>query len=52
MIKNNFNGHLIIVSNPVDLMAYYAYKIYGLPTNQIIGSGTTPDTARLKYFIA
>ena len=33
-------------------MTYYAYKISGLPARQVIGSGTTLDTARLKYFIA
>lgn len=52
IMKNKFDGHLIVVSNPVDLMTYYAYKISGLPAKQVIGSGTTLDTARLKYFIA
>lgn len=52
IMKNGFDGHLIVVSNPVDLMTYYAYKMSGLPANQVIGSGTTLDTARLKYFIA
>lgn len=50
--KHHFDGHLIVVSNPVDLMSYYAYKLSGLPANQVIGTGTTLDTARLKYFIA
>lgn len=39
----------IIVSNPVDIMTYVFTKISGLPENQIIGSGTILDTARLKY---
>lgn len=52
IMDNGFDGHLIIVSNPVDIMTYYAYKISGLPAKQVIGSGTTLDTARLKYFIA
>ncbi|MCI8853274.1 MAG: L-lactate dehydrogenase [Lachnospiraceae bacterium] len=38
----------IIVSNPVDIMTYVFTKISGLPENQIIGSGTILDTARLK----
>ena len=50
--EHHFDGHLIVVSNPVDLMSYYAYKLSGLPANQVIGTGTTLDTARLKYFIA
>lgn len=38
----------IIVSNPVDILTYVFTKISGLPENQIIGSGTILDTARLK----
>ena len=52
IMSSGFSGHLIVVSNPVDIMTYYAYKISGLPANQVIGTGTTLDTARLKYFIA
>ncbi|MFI3324769.1 MAG: L-lactate dehydrogenase [Clostridia bacterium] len=39
----------IIVSNPVDIMTYMFTKISGIPENQIIGSGTILDTARLRY---
>ena len=39
----------VIVSNPVDIMTYVFTKISGLPENQIIGSGTILDTARLRY---
>lgn len=38
----------IIVSNPVDIMTYVFTKFSGLSENQIIGSGTILDTARLK----
>ena len=38
----------IIVSNPVDIMTYVFTKISGLPENQIIGSGTILDSARLR----
>ena len=48
----NFNGILLIVSNPVDIMTYYAWKLSGLPKEKVIGSGTTLDTARLHYAIA
>ena len=51
IMANNFDGFMIIVSNPVDIMSYYAYKLSGLPSNQVIGSGTTLDAARLKGFI-
>lgn len=52
IMATGFDGHLIVVSNPVDIMSYYAYKLSGLPANQVIGSGTTLDTARLKCNIA
>lgn len=42
------NALYIIVSNPVDIMTYVFTKISGLPENQIIGSGTLLDTARLR----
>ena len=38
----------IIVSNPVDVMTYVFTKVSGIPENQIIGSGTVLDTARLR----
>ena len=44
-------GILLIVSNPVDVLTYAAYKISGLPANRVIGSGTVLDTARLKYLL-
>ena len=38
----------IIVSNPCDVMTYAFAKLSGLPENQILGSGTALDTARLR----
>lgn len=38
----------VIVSNPVDILTYTFHKFSGLPENQIIGSGTILDTARLR----
>ncbi len=49
--KRNFNGILLIVANPVDILTYTAVKLSGLPENRVIGSGTVLDTARLKYAI-
>ncbi len=51
VMDSGFGGHFILVSNPVDIIAYYVYKLSGLPKNQIIGTGTALDSARLKYFI-
>ena len=49
IVKEAPNALYIIVSNPVDIMTYVFTKISGLPENQIIGSGTLLDTARLRY---
>ena len=47
--KRDFNGVLLIVANPVDILTTVAQKLSGLPENKVIGSGTFLDTARLKY---
>lgn len=49
IVKEAPNALYIIVSNPVDIMTYVFTKISGLPENQIIGSGTLLDTARLRF---
>lgn len=46
-----FEGVLMIVSNPVDVLTYAAWKISGYPAHRVIGSGTVLDTARLKFII-
>ncbi|MGI6112083.1 MAG: L-lactate dehydrogenase [Bilifractor sp.] len=46
--KRNFEGILLIVSNPVDILTYTAVKLSGLPENRVIGSGTVLDSARLR----
>ena len=43
---------LLTVTNPVDILTYVTYKVSGLPKNQVLGSGTVLDTARLKYLIS
>ena len=52
IMNSGFNGVIIVASNPVDLMAYVVYKVSGLPSNQVIGSGTVLDTARLRYILS
>ena len=46
------NAVYIIVANPVDVLTYAFAKFSGLPDNQIIGSGTILDTARLRSRIS
>lgn len=51
IMKSGFNGILVIASNPVDVLTYVAWQESGLPRHRVIGSGTTLDTARLRYEI-
>lgn len=52
LLKHSPNVTLIIVSNPMDTMAYLAHKVAGLPKNRIIGMGGALDSARFKYRLA
>lgn len=52
IMQSGFNGHFVIVTNPVDIISYYVYKLSGLPKNKIIGTGTALDSARLKVLLA
>ena len=46
-----FEGILLIVSNPVDVLTYAAFRISGYPAHRVLGSGTVLDSARLKYLL-
>lgn len=52
IVKYDFEGILLIVSNPVDILTYAAVKLSGFSENRVIGSGTVLDTARLKYALS
>src|SRR4051812_43876397 len=43
---------VIVVSNPLDAMAYVAKQELGMPRNRIIGMAGVLDTARMKTFIS
>lgn len=46
--KRSYEGIILVVANPVDILTLAAIKYSGLPENRVIGSGTVLDTARLK----
>ena len=52
VMANNFDGVFLIATNPVDIMTYLTQKYSNLPKGKVIGSGTTLDTARLKFLVA
>ena len=48
----NKEAILLLIANPVDVLAYFALQYSGLPTTQVIGSGTFLDSARLRGALA
>ena len=51
IMASGFDGIIIVATNPVDLMTYVVSRVSGLPKNQVFGSGTVLDTARLRYLM-
>ncbi|EPS26545.1 hypothetical protein PDE_01482 [Penicillium oxalicum 114-2] len=47
-----FDTILLVVANPVDLLASLAKEISGLPPSQVLGSGTFLDSVRLRGLLA
>lgn len=51
VMKSGFDGIFLVVSNPVDIMAYLVKELSGFPKNRVIGTGTILESARLKQII-
>lgn len=51
-IAHSPNAILIVVTNPLDVMTYLAWKVSGLPTHQVMGMAGILDSARFQTFIA
>ena len=52
VMASGFNGIFIVATNPLDVMTYLTLKYSGLPASRVIGSGTTLDTARLRFILS
>lgn len=52
LVKHSPDVIIIVVSNPMDTMAYLVHKTSGLPKERIIGMGGALDSARFKYRLA
>src|SRR5262249_28130077 len=46
------NAIIIMVSNPLDVMAYVALKVTGFPRERVLGMAGVLDTARYRSFLA
>lgn len=52
LVKYSPDCILLIVANPVDILTYVAWKLSGLPSNRVIGSGTNLDSSRFRFLLA
>lgn len=43
---------ILVVTNPLDVVTYVAWKTSGLPDYQVFGTGTTLDSSRFRYLLA
>ncbi|HZK18655.1 MAG TPA: malate dehydrogenase [Clostridia bacterium] len=50
--KYSPNAYIIVVTNPLDVMTYVAYKESGLPANRVMGMSGVLDSARFRTFLA
>ncbi len=52
LLNHSPNSTILIVSNPVDILTFRAYKLAKIKRGKIFGSGTTLDTARFRYYLS
>jgi malate dehydrogenase len=52
IMKYSANPIIIVVSNPLDVMTYAAWKTSGLPSSRVFGMAGILDTARYRAFLA
>lgn len=46
------NAIYLVLTNPLDVMAYLTMKVSGLPPNRVIGQAGVLDSARMRTFVA
>ncbi len=52
VVEHSPHAILIIVTNPLDVMTYFAHKISGFDRKRVMGMAPLLDAARMQYFIA
>ncbi|MFA5116718.1 MAG: L-lactate dehydrogenase [Candidatus Omnitrophota bacterium] len=52
VVKYAPDAIILVVSNPVDILSYAAFKFSGKPAHEVIGSGTVLDTARFRFLLS
>ncbi|XP_064627408.1 L-lactate dehydrogenase-like [Lineus longissimus] len=52
LVKYSPDCILLIISNPVDILTYVAWKLSGLPHHRVMGSGTMLDSSRFRFLMS
>ena len=51
VVENGFKGIFLVATNPLDVMTYLTWKYSGFDSSRVMGTGTSLDTARLRYLV-
>lgn len=51
VVSSGFSGIFLVATNPVDIMTRITYELSGFESSKVLGTGTTLDTARLRFLL-
>ena len=52
VVKHSPDCIIVMLTNPLDIMTYHAWKVSGFPSNRVVGQAGILDSARFRYFIS
>ena len=52
VIRHSPNTIIVMLTNPLDIMTYHAWKVSGFPQNRVVGQAGVLDSARFRTFVA
>ena len=52
VVKNSPDCIIMMLTNPLDIMTYHAWKVSGFPSHRVVGQAGVLDSARFRYFIS
>ncbi len=52
VVENGYDGVILLATNPVDVIARVVEEVSGFPSERIVGTGTSLDSARFAQYLA
>jgi len=52
VVRHSPNTTLVMLTNPLDIMTYHAWKVSGFPQNRVVGQAGVLDSARFRTFVS